>query len=261
MTGAAGKPLHARPRAFVLGGAKRVGRAISLALAKAGCDVDFSFNTSEAAAHTTAEAVRACGAECKVWPLSLNDPKVAWAGAAQIASFRSTWDVVVLCASAYTPTPFDTLTPDQLSEAYCVNGASPALVLQKFLAGLRNSEQPGGGAVVTMCDIHAMGETGLPRKELLAYAMSKAALLEMTLVLARELAPKIRVNGVAPGVVAWPVSGPDADPHLQAKYLARVPLGRAGTPEEAAEAVRWLALDATYCTGQIIRIDGGRSLT
>ncbi len=250
-----------RPQAFVLGGAKRVGRAITLALARAGWEVHFSYNTSEGDAQKTAEDVRRLGVECTIWPLELDSPDRAWAMADQIASSRGCWDVVVLCASAYHPTPFADLTPDQLAKSLNVNSASPALVLQNFLTGLRGSERPGGGAVVTMCDIHAMGETGLPRKELLAYAMSKAALLEMTLVLARELAPRIRVNGVAPGVVAWPESGPDSDPEMQANYLARIPLGRAGTPEDAAEAVRWLAMDGTYCTGQIIRVDGGRSLT
>ena len=256
-----GLPSSLRPRAFVLGGARRVGRAIVLTLAKAGCDVDFSFNTSGSDADETAAAAKALGADCTAWPLLLDDAKSAWATADQVANSQGRWDVVVLCASAYQPSPFDRLTPDQLTSAFNVNAASPAAVLQNFLPGLRSSELPGGGAVVTMCDIHAMGETGVPRKEYLAYSMSKAALLEMTLVLARELAPTVRVNGVAPGVVAWPEHGADADPVTQAKYLSRVPLGRAGIPEEAAEAVRWLALDATYCTGQIIRVDGGRSLT
>jgi pteridine reductase len=66
------------------------------------------------------------------------------------------------------------------------------------------------------------------------------------------------VNGVAPGVVAFPNEGPDSDPQMQERYLRRVPLARSGTPVEAAEAVRWLALDATYTTGMIVRVDGGR---
>ena len=90
--------------------------------------------------------------------------------------------------------------------------------------------------------------------------MSKAAIVEMVRSLARELAPQVRVNGVAPGVVAFPESGPDADEKAQQAYLRRVPLGRSGTPEDAAEMVRWLALDATYVTGEVIRLDGGRWL-
>ena len=123
------------------------------------------------------------------------------------------------------------------------------------------SEMRGGGSIVAMCDIHAMGEHGLPRsRDFAAYAMSKAALAEMVRTLARELAPRVRVNGVAPGVAAWPDTGHESDAAAQQAYLGRVPLGRAGTPEECAEVVRWLALDATYLTGEIVRFDGGRNM-
>jgi pteridine reductase len=91
--------------------------------------------------------------------------------------------------------------------------------------------------------------------------MSKAALGEMVRGLALELAPGVRVNGVAPGVVAFPETGEENSPEMQARYLKRVPLGREGTVEEAAEAVRWLALVATYTTGQVVRVDGGRWVT
>jgi pteridine reductase len=116
---------------------------------------------------------------------------------------------------------------------------------------------PGGAAVVAMCDIHAMGR---PRRDFAAYSMSKAALEEMVRSLARDLAPSVRVNGVAPGVVAWPDSGIESESAEQSRYLRRVPLARAGEPEDAAKAVVWLALDATYITGDIIRVDGGRWL-
>jgi pteridine reductase len=91
--------------------------------------------------------------------------------------------------------------------------------------------------------------------------MTKAALTHMVECLARDLAPHVRVNGVAPGVVDWPAAGPETDPAMQARYLARTPLARPGTPEDAAKAVAWLALEATYATGQIVRVDGGRWLT
>jgi pteridine reductase len=110
---------------------------------------------------------------------------------------------------------------------------------------------------VCMTDIHAMGR---PRRDHAAYAMSKAALAQMVDSLARDLAPRVRVNAVAPGVVAWPEDGAEADAAMQARYLSRVPLGRAGTPGDASGAVAWLALDAAYVTGQTIRVDGGRWL-
>ncbi|MBL8965117.1 MAG: SDR family oxidoreductase, partial [Phycisphaerae bacterium] len=100
-----------------------------------------------------------------------------------------------------------------------------------------------------------------PLRDHAVYCMSKAALVEMVRSLARELAPAIRVNGVAPGVVNFPEEGPESDPIFQRAYVSRVPLGRPGTPRDAAEVVRWLAMDAQYVTGEIIRVDGGRWLT
>ena len=96
-----------------------------------------------------------------------------------------------------------------------------------------------------------------PRPGISAHAASKAALAGATRALAIELAPKVRVNGVAPGAILWPEDGIDAA--LSSQLIARTPLGRAGTPEEVAEAVRWLLQDATYMTGEILRLDGGRN--
>jgi pteridine reductase len=97
-----------------------------------------------------------------------------------------------------------------------------------------------------------------PWPEYLAYCASKAALWNLTLGLARELAPEVTVNGIAPGVVEWPDDYPEAE---RAKYLKRVPLARAGTPEDVANVVQFLVTGGQYVTGQVIRLDGGRSIT
>ncbi len=96
-----------------------------------------------------------------------------------------------------------------------------------------------------------------PMPGYLSYCASKAGLWNLTLGLARELAPQVRVNGIAPGVVEWPADLPE---DKREQYLRRVPLGRAGTPGDVAEAVRFLVAGANYITGQIIRLDGGRSI-
>jgi len=119
------------------------------------------------------------------------------------------------------------------------------------------SKLQGGGAVVAMADMHAMGR---PRKDFPAYGMSKAALIDLVRTLARALAPDVRTNAVAPGVVAWPEEGYESDQAAQQAYLRRVPLHRAGTPEDAAKLVAALALDHTYVNGEVIRLDGGRWL-
>ncbi|MCE2924130.1 MAG: SDR family oxidoreductase [bacterium] len=252
-----------RPIAIITGAAKRVGRAIAVALAKQGCDIIATYNTSSAAAEVTAEQVQidAPRATIILKQLDLEDLNSVDLLAAQLSEQLPRLDVLIHNASLYEPTPTQRLTPEACQRFYRVNALAP-LMLSRTLAGkLASSKLPGGGAIVTMCDIHAMGALGQPRRDHLAYSMSKAALLEMTLVLARELAPRVRVNAVAPGVVAFPEAGRESDADAQARYLSRVPLARAGTPADAAEAVAWLALRAHYCTGQVINVDGGRSIT
>lgn len=252
-----------RPVAIVTGGAKRVGRAIAVSLAKAGCDIIVTYNTSSAQAEVTAEQVQidAPRSTIHLRRLDLADLSAVDLFAVQMGEQLPRIDVLVHNASLYEPTPTSRLTPEACERFYRVNAVAPLMLSRAFSSRLGACPLAGGGAIVTMCDIHAMGSLGQPRRDHLAYSMSKAALLEMTLVLARELAPRVRVNAVAPGVVAFPETGHEADAATQAKYLSRVPLARAGTPADAAEAVTWLALRAQYCTGQVINVDGGRSLT
>lgn len=249
-----------RPVALVTGGARRVGRAVCLALARAGCDVVLTFNRSGAEAERTAAEVRALGANGRAVKLALEDGDAVVEGAHRIAAMSARWDVLVHNASSYEPSPLAELTAERAMRDFAINALAPLLLSRALAPMLARSPRPGGGAIVAMADIHAMGEHGLPRREFASYAMSKAALVEVVRTLARELAPGVRVNAVAPGVVAWPESGHESDEPAQKEYLKRVPLGRAGTPEDAAEAVRWLALDAHYVTGQVLRLDGGRSM-
>jgi pteridine reductase len=260
-----------RPVALVTGGARRVGRAIALGLARAGCDVIITYNRSaeqaeQAVADLLAATERAAPAAASAsvsgcLRLRLDDPDEVERFAEDLAAKLPRLDVLVHNASSYERTPLAGLTPQQAAAAYRVNALAPALLSKRFASLLAASPMQGGGAIVAMCDVHALGEHGIPRsRDFLAYSMSKAALAEMVRTLARELAPGVRVNGVAPGVVAFPETGHESDAASQAEYLRRVPLGRSGTPEDAAAAVRWLALEARYVTGQIIRVDGGRSL-
>ncbi len=246
-----------RPIALVTGGAKRVGRTTALALARAGCDVALTYKTSAEEAERTSGEIDQAGGRCWVLPLDLGDSNAASAFADDLPTALSAIDVLVHNASIYSGEPIGEIGPDRALEHYTVNALAPLLLTQALLPRLRASTLKGGASIVAMLDIHAMG---LPRRGFAPYAMSKAALHEMVRSLAAELAPNIRVNGVAPGVVAWPDSGYESDAEAQRAYLSRVPLARAGTPEDASEAVRWLALDATYTTGQVIRVDGGRSL-
>jgi pteridine reductase len=159
-------------------------------------------------------------------------------------------DALVNNASAFHPTPIGSATPAQWNELFASNAQAPFFLVQAAWPALRESR----GAVVNLVDIYA--ERALPEHPI--YVMAKAALAAMTRTLAQDLAPAVRINGVAPGAVMWPAQGKDyAD---RETLLARTPLGRAGTPEDVASAVLWLLRDAPFVTGQIIRVDGGRTL-
>ncbi|MBK7404737.1 MAG: SDR family oxidoreductase [Phycisphaerales bacterium] len=242
-----------RPVALITGGARRVGRAIGLSLAARGCDIVLTYATSGETAERTASEIRAIGVEASTLELDL----AAHFDADSIARALPSLDILVHNASTYDASPLDRLDDAAAERQMRVNALAPLGLSAALAPALTRSSLRGGGAIVAMLDIHA---STLPRRDHAAYAMSKAALGAMVGSLARDLAPRVRVNGVAPGVVAWPDSGPDADPGLQRRYLERVPLARSGTPEEAAAAVAFLALDATYTTGQTLRVDGGRSL-
>jgi pteridine reductase len=265
--------------ALVTGGARRVGRAIVLEFARSGFDVAFTYNRSEAEAHELVHMVSQLGRQATSHRVSFDDLGEVEQFADQLAQTMARLDVLVHNASAYGGSPLMDLDASTVMQHLRVNAAAPLILSAKLRSLLASSRLAGGGSVVAMCDIHALGR---PRRNHAAYLMSKAALSEMIACLARDMAPRVRVNGVAPGVVAWEQPGPEAPegsefdskgsddrpaPGLkptsdeeQRRYLRRVPLGRFGEPEEAARVVRWLATEATYVTGQIIRVDGGRWL-
>jgi pteridine reductase len=247
-----------RPVALVTGGAKRVGAAIAGELARRGLDVIITYNTSkdEAQAHANALA-RKHGVRTWTIACDLADPDAAARTCLDAAREAGRLDVLVHNASAYFSTPLDDLDWKAARDLYAINAASPLLITAALAPMLTSSTMPGGGAVVALADIHALGR---PRKHFSAYSMSKAALAELVRTLARDLAPNARANAIAPGVVAWPETGYESDEDSQQAYLKRVPLGRAGTPEDAARLVAALALDHTYINGEVIRLDGGRWL-
>jgi pteridine reductase len=251
-------PDGARPVVLITGGAKRVGRATAMAFAQAGCDVVITYNSSRDEAHETAAEIRRSGAKVLCQQLDLLDIEAVELFADRVLTATPRLDYLVHNASVYTPTPLTDVSAEEADQQFRVHALSPLILSARLAPMLAQSEAPGGGALVALLDVHLHGH---PRKDFIAYAMSKAALTEMVYCLARELAPRVRVNGVAPGVVAWPENDMDDDPAAKEKYIRRIPLGRPGTPEDAAEAVRWLAMSAHYTTGQIINVDGGRRLT
>jgi pteridine reductase len=233
--------------ALVTGGAVRVGRAIVERLCAGGFAAAFTYRSNGVAAAELAERTGALGIEA-----DLTQPVQACPHIAQAVLRRfGRLDVLVNSASIYEPADGDEATEiAQLRRMMSIHVEAPLLLCRRLGAALRSSH----GHVVNLVDL--LAEQPTPR--FLGYSASKAALVNLTLGLARELAPQVTVNGIAPGMVDWPVGYPEDQ---REKYLKRVPLGRAGTPGDVAELVWFLVNGGSYVTGQILRLDGGRSIT
>jgi pteridine reductase len=228
--------------ALVTGGARRVGSAIVQRLDADGFCVAFTYHRSAREAKRLERSLTNRGLAISA---DLTRPEEACrAIVGAVSSAHRRLDVLVNSASIYEP------GDEKLHEMMAIHVEAPLLLCRRFEKYLRQSR----GHVVNMVDL--LAERPWPKYA--AYCASKAALWSQTIAMARELAPEVTVNGIAPGVVAWPDDFPQAQ---RKKYLQRVPLGRAGTPEEVASLVHFLVSEGTYITGQIIRLDGGRSIT
>lgn len=240
-----------RPVALITGAAKRVGAQIARSLHGAGYDLALHYRHSRGemdalcaelnmARNGSAQAIQAELADVEVMPRIVE---------ACITRFGRL-DALVNNASAFYATPVGSVTPTQWEELFASNARAPFFLAQAAAPHL----QAARGAIVNMADIYA--ERPLPGHAV--YCMAKAALVMMTLALAKELGPEVRVNAIAPGAVLWPESGKAyAD---QKELVARTPLKRAGSPEDVAAAVLFLLRDAKFTTGQILKVDGGRAL-
>lgn len=245
--------MHSQPHvALVTGGAKRVGRAIVEMLAQTGFDVAFTYHTGQSESERlVAELSDRTGRQLLAIQADLTRPEESVPPLVhRFGTHFQRLDLLVNNASLYTPARLDQTNLELIRQLMAIHVEAP-LLLCRELAGMLRASQ---GSIINLVDLLAEK----PWKQYLAYCASKAALWNLTLGLARELAPEVRVNGIAPGVVAWPDDATESD---KQQYLARVPLGRAGSPEDVASLVRFLATEAGYITGQIIRLDGGRSIT
>jgi pteridine reductase len=237
--------------ALITGAAKRVGRAIALKLAREGFDIAFTYRGSEAEARDLEKQIQKLGRQCLAIKADFTNPTLA--SQTVSTAFTSKFnrlDALINNASLYQPSSLQDATDEQIHNLFAIHFHTPFLLARRFESLLRQSR----GHIVNMVDLLA----DRPWPEYLAYAASKAALACLTRGLARALAPDITVNGIAPGVVEWPDDYPQSE---REKYLKRVPLARAGTPEDVANLVHFLVTAGSYITGQIIPLDGGRSIT
>lgn len=234
--------------ALVTSGAVRLGRAISLGLVDAGYDLVAVYRSSEDAADELDREVRARGRRCRTVRVDLADPTAADDLAAAVEESFGRLDVLVNSAATFRSAPLLDVDADEWARAMDVNARAPHLVVRALAERLRASR----GSVINMADLGAFQAwTEFPH-----HAVSKAALVHLTRVQARALAPEVRVNAIAPGAVLPP---DDWDAERWDRVARRAALERVGSPDDVVRAVRYL-IDADFVTGQILAVDGGRLL-
>ncbi len=239
--------------ALVTGAAKRIGAVIARTLHEAGANVAIHYNRSAADADALAEELNRRRAKSTFTiAANLGDIPAVERMAKQVLDRigQERLDVLVNNASNFYPTPIGTITLEQWDDLFGSNLKAPLFLSQALVPALRAAR----GVIVNIGDVHAQR----PRRDHPVYGPAKAGLAMLTRSLAKDLGPDVRVNGVSPGAILWPDEGmSDA---LRAAIIKQTALKRSGEPEDIAAAVLFLVRDAPYVTGQIIAVDGGRSV-
>ena len=241
-------PSQDRPFALITGAARRLGRAIALGLAKEGYAIGLHYHHSENDALQAAEEMRASGAPVSLFKADLAEPAQIEAMFAEIERLQGRLDVLVNSAAIMTRGNLRQLDVDRWDATMALNLRAPWLCSRAAARLMQSS----GGVIINLSDSGARKTwTGYP-----AYIISKAGLEALTRLLARTLAPAIRVNAVAPGLILPPESMP-AEEWL--RLVKRLPAQKAGSPEDIISAVLFLIRN-DYLTGQILVVDGGYQL-
>ena len=237
--------------ALVTGGARRVGAEIVKHLHAAGATVAIHYRHSQAPAQVLAAELNALRANsAATFGADLLQTESIPGLVAAVHDRCGGPHILVNNASAFYPTPLGQLTDLQWTELLGSNLKAPLFLAQAAAAELKRAR----GLIVNIVDIHGLR----PLPGYVVYSTAKAALIHLTRALARELAPEVRVNGIAPGPVLWPETG--VDENQRREIISSTLLQRAGAPSDVARAVCFFATEAPFVTGQILAVDGGRSL-
>ena len=239
------------PKVILLtGSAKRIGAFTARYLHQLGWNIVLHYNQSEQQASELAKQMNAARADSvKLVQGSLNTVKKIENVAEQAIKAFGKLNALLNNASSFYPTPIGSITQDDWTSLVGSNMQAPLFLAQYCNPTL----QQHNGVIINMVDIHA----AQPLSNHTLYCMAKSALVMMTKSLAQELAPNVRVNGIAPGAILWPENTiSDED---KTKVLEHIPLQRLGSMQDIAQAIEYL-LNAHYVTGQVITVDGGRSI-
>lgn len=241
------------PVALVTGGAKRIGAEIAATLHNSGYSVAIHYHHSVTEAEQLAEHFNQVRHNSALTvQASLNSMTDIQSLSEQVLAWQGGLHLLVNNASGFFPTSLEEANEAQWHNLMDSNVKGPYFLCQALAPALKKS----GGSIVSIADIYAKN----PLKGYSIYCMAKAANAMMTKALAKELAPEVRVNGIAPGVILWPQENEQMDDDVRQQIINSVPLQRMGTPKDIAAAILFLANSATYMTGQIIAVDGGSRL-
>jgi len=240
--------------ALITGGARRIGAAIAERLHHQGFDVFIHCRHSITEAQALADQLnrlRPHSAHVLLADLANLDHIATLTSRLQAQTSRL--DLLVNNASSFYPTEIGNANEAQWDDLFSSNAKAPFFLSQALTEILTNSN----GCIINIADIHG----DRPLKKHTIYSMAKAANIMLTKSLALELAPHVRVNGIAPGAILWPEQEASLDHTEQQNILTKIPLGCSGAPENIAACVEFLSTDNNYITGQIINVDGGRALS
>lgn len=234
--------------ALVTGAARRLGRAVALRLADEGADVAIHYGKSASEAQEVAHDIQSRGRRAASFAAELTDVRAIQAMVEAAASHFGQLDILINCAANFLQTKFGATTEQSWDASLDTNLKAPFFCSQAAAPYLAKS---GEGVVVNFADIGGL----LGWREYLPHSLSKAGVILMTRILAKELAPNVRVNAIAPGTITMPGD----PPQWQAEFISRSVLGRTGRPQEIGDAVLFL-ISAEFITGQVLVLDGGRTL-
>jgi pteridine reductase len=238
---------------LVTGGAKRVGAAICRRLHASGAQIAIHYRSSKQEATDLQESLDELRANsAAVFQADLLDLHTLPQLVNNITEKFGRLDALVNNASSFYATPLADIAEPQWHDLLGTNLKAPLFLAQAAADELRRRH----GCIVNIADIHAER----PMHGHLLYSVAKAGLVALTKGLAQEMAPQVRVNAVAPGVIVWPESEAWMDEEQRRKIVAHTLLKREGEPDDIARTVQFLIKDAPYITGQIISVDGGRSV-
>tara|TARA_B110000196_G_scaffold98067_1_gene85233 strand:- start:117 stop:860 length:744 start_codon:yes stop_codon:yes gene_type:complete len=236
---------------LITGAAKRVGAKMAEVLHSNGFNIVIHYNSSsESANNLSARLNQQRSGSSIIIGGNLTDDSAVESLIPSVVEQTGRLDVLINNASTFYPTPIENITLEDWDNLFGTNLKAPLFLSKHAAKYLKDS----AGLIINIVDIHARK----PLKNHPIYGPAKSGLAMLTKSLARDLAPSVRVNGIAPGMILWPENEPSES--IKKSILDQIPLKRSGSPEDIANCALFLIKDAPYITGQIIPIDGGRSI-